>query len=250
MYFYLVTVSYDGSNFAGWAKQPKQFTVQGWIETILSKTFCQKINILATSRTDKGVHALNQKFTLRLNFPFSAKKLKLIINKTLKEYVVVKNVKKITKDFHPIRNVVNKEYRYFINIGEYNLFNKKYRWEYNLPLRVRKLNNILTLFKGEHDFFNFSFCRLKDKEKFTTVRIIELIKVQKKRELLMIRIKARNFLRYQIRAIIGESVNCYEGKQNISDLKEKLNNFENPSNKYKLLAPASGLYLWRIKHRK
>lgn len=250
MYFYLVTVAYDGSDFAGWAKQPEQFTAQGWIENVLSKTFCQKINILATSRTDKGVHALNQKFTLRLNFSFPTKKIKMIITKNLKEYVVVKNVQKINKDFHPIKNVISKEYRYFINIGEYRLFSKKYCWEYNLPLQVRKINDILKLFKGEHDFFNFAFCRWKDKEKTSTVRVIELIKAWKKKELLIIRIKARNFLRYQIRAIIGETIKCYEKKQNINDLKKKFNDFKSTASKYKFLAPAAGLYLWKIEHKK
>jgi len=81
IYFYLITVMYDGSNFAGWAKQPEQFTVQGYIEKVLSKIFSQKINILAASRTDKGVHALNQKFTLRLNFFLAPPKLKLILVK-------------------------------------------------------------------------------------------------------------------------------------------------------------------------
>ena len=75
IYSYLITVAYDGSNFAGWAKQPNKFTAQGYIEGILGKVFSQKISILAASRTDKGVHALNQKFTLRLNLNFSEKKL-------------------------------------------------------------------------------------------------------------------------------------------------------------------------------
>ena len=62
-YSYLVTVAYDGSEFDGWAIQPAKFTVQGYIEEILSKVFQKKISILAASRTDKGVHALDQKFT-------------------------------------------------------------------------------------------------------------------------------------------------------------------------------------------
>ena len=59
----------------------------------------------------------------------------------------------------------------------------------------------------------------------------------------MISITAKSFLRYQIRAIIGEAVNCYEGKQIIEDLKTKLTNSNNPSYKYKNIAPSSGLYL-------
>jgi len=53
-------------------------------------------------------------------------------------------------------------------------------------------------------------------------------------------------LRYQIRAIIGESINCYEEKQTLEKLKEKLNSPNKKNLKYKTLAPAGGLYLYKI----
>lgn len=245
LYFYLITIAYDGSNFTGWAKQPKEFTVQGYIENILGKIFSQKISILAASRTDKGVHALDQKFALRLNFFLASQKLKLILAKSLQEYIIVKSVRSVRANFHPIKSVKRKEYRYYINTGEYNLFTKKYRWEYNSPLDTKKLNNILTIFQGKHDFFNFSYCRQKDQAKTLTVRAIEKIRCWKRKNLLIIRVIARGFLRYQIRAIIGESIKCYEAKQTIQQLKKKLT-FPEQKSKYKLLAPAGGLYLWKI----
>jgi len=120
-HFYLLTVSYDGSNFQGWAKQPKQFTVQGYIEEILSKVFSLKINILASSRTDKGVHAREQKFTLRLPFFLSKKSIFTIFQKNFYQYVLIKRVEIVNHNFHPIQNVNNKEYRYFINTGKLNI---------------------------------------------------------------------------------------------------------------------------------
>jgi len=86
----------------------------------------KKINILAVSRTDKGVHALDQKFTFRLPFFLSCQQLKQILAKSLREYVLVKSVRQVKKTFHPIKSVRKKEYRYYINAGEYNLFAKKY----------------------------------------------------------------------------------------------------------------------------
>lgn len=163
----------------------------------------------------------------------------------MKEYVVIKSVRQVEANFHPIKSVTKKEYRYYVNVGEHNLFAKKYCWEYNLPLDTKKLNNILTVFQGEHDFFNFSYCRQKDRNKVLTIRTIEKVKCWRKKnnsELLIISIIARSFLRYQIRAIIGESIKCYEAKQTIQQLKKKLN-FSEPNSKYKLLAPAGGLYL-------
>jgi tRNA pseudouridine38-40 synthase len=126
MYFYLVSVAYDGSAFSGWARQPHKFTVQGYIETVLSKIFQRKIDVLSSSRTDKGVHAYDQNFTLRLDLLFSEKKLLNLLKKLLKKYLLVHRVKKVGPDFHPIKSVIRKEYRYFINTQEYNIFQKKY----------------------------------------------------------------------------------------------------------------------------
>jgi len=159
IYSYLITIAYDGSNFTGWAIQPQQFTVQGHIESTLSKIFQQKINILGASRTDKGVHARDQNFTLRLNLDFSEKELFNLLKKALYQYILVKKVQKVDDAFHPIRHVISKEYRYFINTGPLNIFQKKYRWEYNFPLETRKLNTILQIFQGQNNFFNYSYCR-------------------------------------------------------------------------------------------
>jgi tRNA pseudouridine(38-40) synthase len=98
------------------------------------------------------------------------------LTKTLKEYIAVKNVQQVKADFHPIKSVTKKEYRYYINTGEHNLFTKKYNWEYNLPLNPLKLNNILAVFQGKNDFFNFAYCRQKDRTKTLTTRTIEKIR--------------------------------------------------------------------------
>ena len=246
MYSYLITVAYDGSNFTGWAKQPNKFTAQGYIEGILGKVFSQKISILAASRTDKGVHARDQKFTLRFNLNFSEKRLFNLLRKVLDKYFLVKKVAKVDNNFHPIKNVVKKEYRYFINIGKPNIFQKKYHWEYNWILETKKLTAILRVFQGKHNFFNYSYCRWKERERVNTEREITLLKSWKRQNIVIISIIAKSFLRYQIRAIIGEVINCYEGKQTSTDLQEKLINFAKPNYKYKNIAPATGLYLWKI----
>ena len=45
LYFYLITIAYDGSDFVGWAIQPNKFTVQGCLETILSKVFQKEVSL-------------------------------------------------------------------------------------------------------------------------------------------------------------------------------------------------------------
>jgi tRNA pseudouridine38-40 synthase len=61
---FLVSISYDGSLFHGWSEQVNTFTIQGSIEKRLSSVFKYNVKILASSRTDKGVHAIDQNFTI------------------------------------------------------------------------------------------------------------------------------------------------------------------------------------------
>ncbi len=124
---YLVSVSYDGSPFNGWAKQTKLFTVQGFIERVVSSVFLlSECKILASSRTDKGVHALDQNFTLTLPFNISHKRLSSVLGKSLRGFVKLNKLREVSSTFHPFYSVRLKEYRYYINTEEYNLFLNKY----------------------------------------------------------------------------------------------------------------------------
>lgn len=59
---YLITISYDGTDFSGYQKQPKERTVQSELEKALKEiNGGKKVDVHASGRTDAGVHALNQK---------------------------------------------------------------------------------------------------------------------------------------------------------------------------------------------
>lgn len=252
MFNYLITISYDGSAFFGWAKQPNKFTVQGYIEGILSKVFREKIIVNSLSRLDKGVHAMNQNFSVCLKINIETSKFFYLLTKVLK-LVLVKKAELLNRELYVSENVILKEYRYFINTGELDLWKMKYRWEYCQPLLVKKLQNIFNIFVGEHDFFNFCFCRTKDREEKNTIRKIDSITVLEQESLIIIVFKGKGFLRYQIRAIVGEVISCYEGRYKLENLIKKLfclekgNSVDN--DKYRCLAPPSGLYLWMVKFK-
>ena len=78
-----IRYQYDGSKFAGFQRQKEGKTVQGEIENIISKNFSEKINMISSGRTDKGVHALGQvsNFFIRKDIPVEA--IKNQINKNL-----------------------------------------------------------------------------------------------------------------------------------------------------------------------
>lgn len=247
MNVYLVSISYDGSKFSGWAKQPNLITVQGFIESCLTHVFKKEIKILASSRTDKGVHALDQKFTFKINIDIDKNRLKNILKKSLGEFIGVKDVKKINSLFHPINDVISKEYHYYIKIGDSNIFLRNYCWQYPFSLDISRLRKILKIFEGYHDFFNFSYCKKKDRNIKDTCRKISKITVSKSDDLIVVKFFAKGFLRYQIRAIVGESVYyCLNKKEDNLELENRIKHGGIDS-KYKRIAPPSGLYLWKIK---
>ena len=124
---YLVSISYDGSSFNGWAKQTELFTVQGFIERTIASVFSlDKFKILASSRTDKGVHALDQNFTFTLPFRIPCRRLSSILGEKLQEFVKLNRLREVPFTFHPLYSVQLKEYRYYINTGKHNLFLKRY----------------------------------------------------------------------------------------------------------------------------
>lgn len=243
---FLVSISYDGNGFFGWAKQKNKFTIQGHIEEKLSFLFKFKINIIGSSRTDKFVHAEDQNFSFHVPFNIGENDVLNILKRNLSEKILVKKVRIVDNSFHPIRNVIFKEYHYIVNLGKFNLFENSYCLQYCSPINQKKFNDILGIFIGYNDFFNFSFCRFKERKEKNTFRKINIFDTFFKGEKMIIRIISKGFLRYQIRAMIGESIKCYEGKLDIDELKKKLSFFSNSLLKYKFLAPPNALYLKKI----
>ena len=54
-----LTISYDGSRYSGWERQPGRDTIQGKLETVLSRMVNAEVNVIGAGRTDAGVHALS-----------------------------------------------------------------------------------------------------------------------------------------------------------------------------------------------
>jgi len=52
-----LTISYDGSRYSGWERQPGRDTIQGKLETVLSRMVNAEVNVIGAGRTDAGVHA-------------------------------------------------------------------------------------------------------------------------------------------------------------------------------------------------
>ena len=96
---YLITFSYDGSKYNGYQKQPKVRTIQGELEKSLKKINSNKsVGIIASGRTDAGVHAYGQSAHFDLDKDIACSKLKQALNSLLPDDIYIKTVSKVANN--------------------------------------------------------------------------------------------------------------------------------------------------------
>ena len=216
---YLITFSYDGTNYKGYQKQPKMKTIQFEIEKALKKINSdQEVVLNSSGRTDVHVHAINQKAHFDLNKEISIDKLKDSLNKLLPNDIYIKNLEKVKDDFHARYNVKAKEYIYKINMGEYNPIERNYIYQYNKRLDVVSMERALKYLEGTHDFKSFAKIEDNDKDTVRTIVQANLQRNVKDVNKLTISILGTGFLRYMVRNIVGTLIEIGEGKRKSEDI--------------------------------
>ena len=230
-------IAYDGSKFYGLQIQPDVKTVIGEIDKALKKI---NINtkILASGRTDRGVHALNQVITFNIPDFWEEKKLKNILNKMLLPEIMFKKIKK-TPPFHPRFNAIKRSYRYIISPIT-NPFIDNYITHYEKEINLELINKALKILIGKHDFEYFA---KTGTEVSTYEREIFNAYALKYKDKTIIKIIGNSFLRGQIRIIIDFLLKINEGILTYENLKTQLEK-KRLINKH--LAKPNGLYLERI----
>lgn len=211
---YLINLSYDGSKFYGFQKQNRWVTVQGEIEKTLSQIFNKKIQTIGASRTDKGVHAYNQYVHFICPEIDDTKKFLNSLNKMIDKSIYIKNIYKVGNDFSSRHDVKKKEYVYKINPFNYNPMEKDYVLQYNKNINIHLLRRAARKLVGRHNFKSFT----SDHDKDDYTREIKSIKIIWSGDYIYIFVKAKSFLRYMIRNIVGLLLEINEGKKTIKDI--------------------------------
>lgn len=235
---------YKGTNYFGWQKQVDQISVQQVITDALDKILNTEINIYASGRTDAGVHAYGQVFHFDLFKEVDLDKLKYSLNCVLPSDISIVSLEEVDDDFHARFNASMKHYRYILSFKEKDPLFFEYEYNCLYETDINKLIKCLELFKGEHNFKNFTS---KEDDEDNFVRNIYEIKTSYKNDKFIIDIKGDGFMRYMIRNIVGTSLAVAWGKEDISYVKEKLKDeSERSISPYK--APPQGLYLMEVKY--
>lgn len=242
---FLIKFSYDGTNYSGYQYQPNLDTIQERLENALQIiNNNKKTAITATGRTDKGVHALCQYAHADLDVDITEYKLKRALNSNLPADIHIINTYKVPNDFHARYNVTSKEYKYYINLGEYNPLERNYVFQYNYKLDVSTMQSAIKVFEGTHDFRAFV---TENKEKENCIRTITATSIKEQNNKLIITFKGNGFLRYQIRNMVGILIKVGENKISTADVEKILESKDRTTSGK--TAPAVGLYLTNVTYK-
>lgn len=242
-----VTVKYDGSHYFGWQTQngKRKFkTIAAVVNKAVSTINKRSTEVVASGRTDRGVHALGQVFHFENDYLIPTVRLKNALNNALPDDIEVIDIIEVKDDFHARFSAKSKEYHYYLNTGEYDLFKKDYITQYNKHLDYELMLEASKLLIGTHDFTSFN--ATSELEKSNQIRTITKLNIIKKADLFIFEIEGNSFLRHMVRMLVGMLVYIGAQKYDIEDLKKLLNNEES------LLAPfniePNGLYLYKVNY--
>lgn len=239
---YLIYFSYDGREFNGYQKQEGLRTVQDELEKALKFINGGRETIITSSgRTDKGVHALMAAAHFDLTVDITEYKLKRALNSNLPDDIHVISAQIVDSDFHARYLVKEKEYQYFLNMGEYNPTKRYYEYQYCKKLDIDEIKEAIEYFVGEHNFK--SFTPNKDKRN-NYVRTIYYASVDVKDDILIFTFKGNGFLKYQIRNMIGYLIKVGEHKKKKESIPQIL--LKEDRRYASITAHPEGLYLTKI----
>ena len=202
---YKMILQYDGTRYNGWQKQGNtDNTIQGKLETLLSRIAGEPVEIHGAGRTDAGVHAAGQVANAKFHTDLSDEELLQTINHYLPEDIEVTSLARMPERFHSRLNAVDKTYEYRIVIdGRKHVFERKYVYFPEAPLDVEKMKEASKAFIGTYDFR--SFCANKRMKK-STVRTITGIDFCEKDGILIISYTGTGFLYHMVRILTGTLV--------------------------------------------
>ena len=232
-------------NLIGWQKQPDKLNIQGNIEKAIEEITGEKVDLMASGRTDRGVHAIGQVANFKTNSQIPIEKFAIAINSKLKKSIVIKSAEEVEEKFHSRLSCKRKTYRYVINNSKVN--SAIYRnLETHIPMKldIGKMKKAIEYFKGEYDFSAFKASGTSSKNSVRTIYEAKII--QKEDGRIWIELTGNGFLYNMVRIISGTLVEVGLGKLEPDSI-TKIIKSKDRSNAGKPLPP-QGLYLLKVEY--
>ncbi|MGM0122999.1 tRNA pseudouridine(38-40) synthase [Enterococcus sp. AZ194] len=244
---YKATISYDGTNFNGFQRQPNGRTVQEEVEKTLKKMANGKtIQIFGSGRTDAGVHAIGQ--VIHFDYPETRplERMRFGLDTQTPEDIAVKSVEIVQEDFHARYLVTEKTYQFRVDIGKpRSPFRRFYASYFPYPIDVEKIQRALPDLLGTHDFTAFCASGSPIEDKVRTIYEAKMT-VNEAGDELLFTFRGDGFLYKMIRILVGTLLKIGNGRMPEGVLPEiiasKDRNLAGPT------AHPEGLYLVEVKY--
>lgn len=216
-----ILIEYEGTRYNGWQSQLNGLGIQDVLQNKLKKITKKKTNVIASGRTDAGVHAEGQVAHFRTTSVMTPREFLKAINSMLPHDIVVKKVEEVPLDFHAQLHATRKIYRYTILNRDYpSALHCRYAHYMATPyLNVTAMRKAARVLVGKMDFkaFQGSGCSAK-----SSVREIFKITVSKKGDFIRITVEGSGFLKYMVRNIVGTLIEIGSDKMSPEHMKELL----------------------------
>lgn len=250
-----MTLQYEGTRYQGWQKQVNtDNTIQGKLETLLSKMAGQEVQVQGAGRTDAGVHALSQTANFHLDTEMTADEIMKYMNRYLPEDIGVISLRDASERFHSRLNAKGKTYCYrVVNTQVPHIFDRRYVHAVAEKLDIEAMQKAAEYLAGTHDFKAFTSNKRSRK---STVRAMESIRIEKAQSLSMgqrgvqdeIRFwySGNGFLHHMVRIMTGTLLEVGTRRRRPEDVAEVLaaGCRENAGE----LVPAKGLTLMEVRY--
>lgn len=237
-----LSVEYDGSRFHGWQYQPRQRTVQGILQTVVSQVANTPTEVFAAGRTDTGVHALNQVVHFDTEAFRAEHNWLMGLNANLPDDICVKWVKNVPDEFHARFSAIKRRYRYLIlNRASRSAIHHQRMWWYYKSLDENNMQLAANMLLGQHDFSAF---RAQECQAKSPIKTLDKIIVTRRDDCIAVDVEARSFLHHMVRNLLGVLVPVGEGKKTVSWVEDVLQSRDR--NLAGVTAPPHGLYLTQV----
>jgi tRNA pseudouridine38-40 synthase len=243
---YKLTVSYDGTGFAGSQRQARRRTVQQELEGALGPLGWHTRTTHWAGRTDAGVHATGQVAAVDLDWTHSTEALRDALNSRLPPDMAVVSADAVEPDFHPRFDAVARHYHYYLVCGELREpLRERTAWRVWPQPQGEMLDRLAACFVGRHDFGALGSASRKGA---STVREVRLSRWDRRPEVWRYEVAADGFLYRMVRRMVYLQVAVAQGKASEAALIHALDAGSSARELPAGLAPAHGLVLVKVEY--
>jgi len=238
---YFIEVSYKGTAYSGFQVQKNANSIQAEVEKALSVFFKQTFSLTGSSRTDAGVHAMQNFFHFDLGEPLPENDRFLYnLNAILPLDIVIKRIFKVEEQAHSRFDAVSREYRYYIT-NQKDPFLQGRAFYYPYPLDLGKLNEAAEIFKVTSDFTSFSKRNTQVKNFICDIKKSKWLQ---EKDQLVYNVEANRFLRGMVKGMVGTMLRVGTGKLPLEGLQNII--LSKDCRKADFSVPSHALFLIKV----